>query len=231
MAFINILQGGYRGKLGETVGQKWNKDLILKTYNPHNTSNSSAQIDQRAHYKILIERASQSYMYADTVIPPKGKAMSRFNSYTSLLEYAMSRSLSAGTSFPWGVYSKSNIASPVMGIKDNAAWLYVFAESETPEETLKKLKETVFWGRFPVASAILPEGKFLLDEIYPRKMKPGVLSTPAPRGFFVKTSMALNKPGPALVSIGKRRQGKTLWSNVLVAGMGIQINENTTEPL
>ena len=50
MAFINLLKNGYRGKLGETVGQKWKNELTLRTYQGTNNSKSEAQLTQRAAY-------------------------------------------------------------------------------------------------------------------------------------------------------------------------------------
>ena len=59
MAFINLLKNGYRGKLGETVGQKWKNELTLRTYQGTNNSKSEAQLTQRAAYKELISMSSK----------------------------------------------------------------------------------------------------------------------------------------------------------------------------
>lgn len=82
MGFINLLKNGYRGKLGETVGQKWKDQLTVRTYQGTNNSKSPAQIDQRAHYKTLIQEASVRYPLFCTSERIQVKGMNKFNLFT-----------------------------------------------------------------------------------------------------------------------------------------------------
>lgn len=84
MAFINLLKNGYRGKLGETVGQKWKNELTLRTYQGTNNSKSEAQLTQRAIYKAGISSASVVYNNLHNIEPVKVKNMNYFNYITSL---------------------------------------------------------------------------------------------------------------------------------------------------
>lgn len=86
MGFINLLHNGYRGKLGQTVGQKWKGELTLRTYQEHNNSKSPAQVDQRNHYKTLISEASAHYPALYTTFNIKPKGMNYFNMFTSFWE-------------------------------------------------------------------------------------------------------------------------------------------------
>lgn len=82
MGFINLLKNGYRGKLGETVGQKWKDQLTVRTYQGTNNSKSPAQIDQRAHYKTLIQEAAVYYSFFVTSRRIQPKGMNKFNLFT-----------------------------------------------------------------------------------------------------------------------------------------------------
>lgn len=82
MGFINLLKNGYRGKLGETVGQKWKDQLTVRTYQGTNNSKSPAQLDQRAHYKTLIQEAAAHYPLLVTTEKYQVKGMNRFNLFT-----------------------------------------------------------------------------------------------------------------------------------------------------
>lgn len=82
MGFINLLKNGYRGKLGETVGQKWKDQLTIRTYQATNNSKSPAQIDQRAHYKTLIQEAAAYYPLFVTSRRIRPKGMNKFNLFT-----------------------------------------------------------------------------------------------------------------------------------------------------
>lgn len=82
MGFINLLKNGYRGKLGETVGQKWKNQMTVRTYQGTNNSKSPAQLDQRAHYKTLIQEASTYYPFFTTSERIQVKGMNKFNLFT-----------------------------------------------------------------------------------------------------------------------------------------------------
>lgn len=82
MGFINLLKNGYRGKLGETVGQKWKDQLTVRTYQGTNNSKSPAQLDQRAHYKTLIQEAAGHYPLFCTTEKYQVKGMNKFNLFT-----------------------------------------------------------------------------------------------------------------------------------------------------
>lgn len=83
MAFIHLLKNGYRGKLGETVGQKWKNELTLRTYQGTNNSKSEAQLQQRAIYKENISESSIVYSSLVGVNKNVAKGMNLFNLFTS----------------------------------------------------------------------------------------------------------------------------------------------------
>lgn len=85
MAFINLLHNGYQGKLGETVGQKWKNQRMVRTYNPHNTSRSQYQADVRNSYKKIIGIASDCYPYLFGAQYVNPKNRNRFNAFTSAM--------------------------------------------------------------------------------------------------------------------------------------------------
>lgn len=85
MAFINLLHNGYQGKLGETVGQKWKNQRMVRTYNPHNTSRSQYQADVRNSYKKIIGIASDCYPYLFGAQYVNPKKRNRFNAFTSAI--------------------------------------------------------------------------------------------------------------------------------------------------
>jgi len=51
MARQNFLSGGYIGKLGETVGQRWRNKRTIRTYVPTNSSKTPAQLSARAMFR------------------------------------------------------------------------------------------------------------------------------------------------------------------------------------
>jgi hypothetical protein len=51
MAIQNFLSGGFIGKLGETVGQRWRNKRTIRVHVPHNTSNTELQKSARAMFK------------------------------------------------------------------------------------------------------------------------------------------------------------------------------------
>lgn len=84
MGFINLLKNGYRGKLGETVGQKWKDQLTVRTYQAKNNSKSEAQLEQREFYKKVIAYASELYATSRNLVLPPNTKMNKFNFITSL---------------------------------------------------------------------------------------------------------------------------------------------------
>lgn len=87
MGKINLLKNGYRGKVGQTVGQQWNGQLTLRTHNEHNNSKSQAQLDQRATFGDLIKGAQQYYPMTFNYNPPKNYSGTKWNYLTKGLKY------------------------------------------------------------------------------------------------------------------------------------------------
>ena len=60
MAFQNFLSGGYIGKLGETVGQRWRNKRTVRVHVPHNTSKTPLQMTAREQFKLANQLAQQA---------------------------------------------------------------------------------------------------------------------------------------------------------------------------
>lgn len=79
MGKINLLKNGYRGKVGQTVGQQWNGELTLRVHNEHNYSKSEAQLAQRADFFQQIKISSVLSQSTFNFHAPKGSGISDWN--------------------------------------------------------------------------------------------------------------------------------------------------------
>lgn len=231
MGFINLLKNGYRGKLGETVGQKWKNQLTVRTYQSTNNSKSEAQLDQRAHYKALIQEASKFWPSSYNLIVPKKKSMSKYNYFVSIYEKVMGIIKAGQRSIAIDLYREKNIFQPDMGQKDGYFWLYVFLPEGKPPAIQKNLPYSVIFGLDQnLEPKSLPEN-FISGEVYPKRIKDGALLINVPRGYFVKTNLRVTDIVIPFLSIGKRTNSGIKWSEIAVIGGGLTMADADLEDL
>lgn len=212
MGFINLLKNGYRGKLGETVGQKWKDQLTVRTYQARNNSKSEAQLDQRAHYKDLIGQASSLWPSSLNIKAPKGKSMSDFNYYTSILEKIFTANVPTGQFYIAGQYNSQNIISPYVFVRDGSCWLYVNLPEGNPQADFKTLIPVIFYASTGRVAGDLSLDTIFTGNILEKKIKPGLVNGAFPRGYFVETVQRQSYRSIILAGIGKKKKGVIKWS-------------------
>lgn len=140
MGFINLLKNGYRGKLGETVGQQWKNQLTVRTYNPTNNSKSEAQLQQREYYKGMIQISS--IMYGASKGWPKNalKEMNSFNHFVSTVNEIVNINPLSPPLKQINIFNKMNVWADI-AIESNQKYSSVIYQSPfINEENIKKVK-------------------------------------------------------------------------------------------
>lgn len=231
MGFINLLKNGYRGKLGETVGQKWKNQLTVRTYQSTNNSKSQEQLDQRAHYKALIQEASRLYPSTFNLIVPKKKSMNRFNFFTSIIETVFENLGKNNFNFPLGDYRSKNILSQFGGIRDGAIWAYIILPYGEPPRSVVSIPQSIVLAMSGSGNPVMMPDGILADEILPKKVKSGASPYPFPRGYFVKTNINPSARSIIFFSVGRRERGATKWSELTMIQPVIQITDDILEDL
>lgn len=231
MGFINLLKNGYRGKLGETVGQKWKNQLTVRTYQSTNNSKSQEQLDQRAHYKALIQEASRLYPSTFNLIVPKKKSMNRFNFFTSIIETVFENLAKNNFNFPLGDYRSKNILSQFGGIRDGAIWAYIILPYGEPPRSVVSIPQSIVLAMSSSGNPVMMPDGILADEILPKKVKSGASPYPFPRGYFVKTNINPADRSIIFFSVGRRERGATKWSELTMIQPVIQITDDILEDL
>lgn len=140
MGFINLLKNGYRGKLGETVGQQWKNQLTVRTYQATNNSKSEAQLKRREIYKGMIQYSSQ--MYENSKGWPKNavKEMNSFNHFTSTIYEIVGIGQIKPPIKPINIFNKTGVWAET-AIEDGGKYSSIIYQ--TPflnEENIKKVK-------------------------------------------------------------------------------------------
>lgn len=231
MGTINLLKNGYRGKLGETVGQKWKNQLTVRTYQSTNNSKSEAQLNQRAHYKTLIQESSRLYPSTFNIIVPKKKSMNKFNFFTSSIEAVFENLGQNKFHFPLGDYRAKNVLCPFAGIKNNVIYAYIILPYGQPPQSILSIPQSVILGMDDMANPIaMPDG-ILAPEIIPKRVKAGATPYPFPRGYFVKTNIDGRRRDVFIISIGQKEKGTVRWSEVTMIQPVFPIVDDQLEDL
>lgn len=79
MGFMNLLKANYTGKLGETVGQGWNDQHIIRTYQESKPSNTEGQQEQKERFLRMVKPASIFWQSQYNMKPPAGYKGNPFN--------------------------------------------------------------------------------------------------------------------------------------------------------
>lgn len=216
MGFINLLKNGYRGKLGETVGQQWKNQLTVRTYQATNNSKSQAQLEQRGKYRAMIARASAFWPSALNIKAPKGKSMSDFNYYTSLIEDAMNANMKAGELIKLGQYNRDDIISPYVFTRDGKLWFYVNLPQGNPKEDFKAIKQAVFWNLSGMDLKPIAAGNILTGRILEKKLKAGITQKAFTRGYFVETTQSKTVTSNFLATLGKKKGSEIKWGGFTI---------------
>lgn len=231
MGFINLLKNGYRGKLGETVGQQWKNQLTVRTYQATNNSKSEAQLKQRQQYRGLIAIASAFWPSTINIKAPKGKSMSDFNYYTSLIQDAMNANMQAGEPLILGQYNRQDIVSPYVFLRDGTCWLYVNLPQGNPKEDFKNITQAVFWslkGRDTEPYAI---DNLLTGKILEKKLKEGVVRKAFPRGYFVETIQQQGDMKNIVATLGRKKGSEIKWGAFTTINPMVHLLDNMMEDL
>ena len=231
MGFINLLKNGYRGKLGETVGQQWKNQLTVRTYQATNNSKSETQLKQRDHYKELIKNAAGFWPSALNIKAPKGKSMSDFNYYTSLIEVAMTGNFQGGKLVELGQYNRQNIISPYVFIRDGKCWLYVNLPQGNPKEDFKTITQAILWSISAKDGTVSPTNNIISGKILEKKIKAGAIPKAFPRGYFIETTQPYPPVKNIVATLGKKRGNEIKWGGfVPLMGM-VHLLDNMLEDL
>ena len=231
MGFINLLKNGYRGKLGETVGQKWKNQLTVRTYQATNNSKSEAQLKQRQQYRGIIALASAFWPSAINIKAPKGKSMSDFNYYTSLIEDAMNANMMAGEPIILGHYNRNDIVSPYVFTRDGACWLYVNLPQGNPKEDFKNITQAVFWAIQGRNSEPYIIDNLLTGKMLEKKLKAGTVPKAFPRGYFVETIQQQRDPKNIVATLGKKRGSEIKWGGFTTLVPMVNLIDDVLEDL
>lgn len=231
MGFINLLKNGYRGKLGETVGQQWKNQLTVRTYQETNNSKSEAQLEQRKKYKALIKGAADLYPSTFNLIVPKKKTMNKFNFFTSNIMNIMENIRKNNFQFKLGDYKYKNILSQWGGVRDNAIWAYVILPYGEPPKNGLSIPQSIILGMKGNGNIAPMTDGILSQEIIPKKPKAGATPYPFPRGYFVKTKISAGSRDIFLIALGKKEKGSTKWSEITMIQPVFPIEDDQLEDL
>ena len=162
MAFINLLKNGYRGKLGETVGQKWKNELTLRTYQGTNNSKSEAQLQQRAIYKENISQSSVVYSTLVGVNKNVAKGMNLFNLFTS--QWSKTKGSVDNSWVTSKIFDKPNLELSLYGLySGDGAFFSIYPIP--PEIDIKKCRNFALKGFFCSEDANTKVIESLMDSI------------------------------------------------------------------
>ena len=231
MGFINLLKNGYRRKLGETVGQQWKNQLTVSTYHATNNSKSEAQLKQRQQYRGLIEMASALWPYALNIKAPKGKSMSDFNYYTSLIDSAMNADMRAGKLIMLGHYNRHDIISPYIFLRDGKLWFYVNLPQGNPKEDFKTITQAIFWNIEERTMKPVETDSILTGKILEKKLKAGIAREAFPRGYFVETTQTRQTSNNILATLGKKKGSEIKWGGFTIITPMVNLIDDALEDL
>lgn len=231
MGFINLLKNGYRGKLGETVGQQWKNQLTVRTYQATNNSKSEAQLKQRQQYRGMIALASALWPSALNIKAPKGKQMSDFNYYTSTLETAMNTEIRAGKLVILGHYNRHDIISPYIFLRDGKLWFYVNLPQGNPKEDFKTITQAILWNMEGKQLTPVAEDSILTGKILEKKLKAGTTQNAFPRGYFVETTQTQQTTRNILATLGKKKGSEIKWGGFALIIPMVNLLDDVLEDL
>ena len=231
MGFINLLKNGYRGKLGETVGQQWKNQLTVRTYQATNNSKSEAQLKQRQQYRARIGLASAFWPSAINIKAPKGKSMSDFNYYTSLIEDAMNADMRAGKLIMLGHYNRHDIISPYIFLRDGKLFFYVNLPQGNPKEDFKTITQAVFWNLRGRDLKPIAADNILTGRILEKKLKAGIAKEAFPRGYFVETTQTRQTTNNTLATLGKKKGSEIKWGGFTIITPMVNLIDDALEDL
>lgn len=84
MAKQNIINGGFRGKLGNVVGKGWKNVSVIQTYNPTNNSKSEGQLKCRGNFKMAIKAGVKAGLVVQNIYYFESNKMTQLNMRTRL---------------------------------------------------------------------------------------------------------------------------------------------------
>ena len=231
MGFINLLKNGYRGKLGETVGQKWKNQLTVRTYQATNNSKSEAQLKQRENYKILIGGASFYWPSALNIKAPKRKSISDFNYYTSITNKYIATNNPPGTFCIIDQYNKKNICLEFVIRKDNTLWAYILLPEGPAPKNMSKYVGVVLFAIDARTRTVISMDSLFTGNIIPKRIKHGVTDRNIGRGFFAQINPTIVDMRIAIISIGKKEGSIIKYSGFIKTQHAVTIKDDMLEDL
>lgn len=231
MGFINLLKNGYRGKLGETVGQQWKNQLTVRTYQETNNSKSEAQLEQREKYKTLIEGVSFYWPSALNIKAPKGKSMSDFNYYASITNKYMANNDPPGEFKIIDQYNKKNICQEFVMQKDNTLWAYILLPEGPAPKNMAKYIGVVLFAIDAKTQTVISMDSLFTGNIIPKRVKQGATHKNIGRGFLAQINPAINGMKIATISIGKKEGSIIKYSGFITTQHPVTIVDDMLEDL
>lgn len=217
MGKINLLKNGYTGKVGQTVGQRWNGELTLRTHNEHNTSRSDAQLAQRAAFGGMIKEAVAAKDLLFNYNAPKGGKMSNWNFFTKSLSYILNAPITPGEAFSIRSDSKKSLCAGYGIFMDGNFWLILQAQSNRSPWDYSKTK---FYGMgFPgqARSDLIKEFSIARPEFIKK-------NPPVPEAVKIRKNCVLFKTPLAATDRDILAVGLVLKSKAQVAYTEVSLN-------
>lgn len=209
MAFINLLHNGYQGKLGETVGQKWKNKRTVRTYNPHNSSKSEAQLEQREVYKEMIDLASALYATSKNLILPPGTNMNKFNFITSFVSLILDDPSAIYDYIPFKGLKNTTILFPYGFMIGQKAYIYINDPEGEIKKSLNSISVHVLFGFNSRNLGAMPVDKAEPVAIYDKSLVGVVNGIAVKKGFAIELDITQERGleilGYLIIKKGKQR--------------------------
>lgn len=215
MAFIHLLKNGYRGKLGETVGQKWKNELTLRTYQATNNSKSEAQLQQRVIYKENISESSIVYSSLVGVRKNVAKGMNLFNLFTS--QWSKTKGALDNSWVTSKIFDKPNLELSLYGVySDGAGFFSVYVIP--PEIDINRCKNFAlkgFFGTLDVNTQVLSTLMDVITAIGVGRFENDNTGLVTDNGLIVQSERVFKFPNKTLFQLSFDFENKHYVTNLL----------------
>lgn len=214
MGFINLLKNGYRGKLGETVGQKWKNQLTVRTYQETNNSKSEAQLDQRAHYKTLISQSAAAYPTRNNFPKTPEKSMNDFNYYTRLTEIIEKEGIPRGNALFTGIFNKRDICHPTRYYINGNYFFFTPIPFDVTQVNIKDYKLVIISNLNTKTGEYIPVDIDITQNQSTRQFKQGKNRFNGNRGILWKINGFPTYNGTLLGAFARKKGNKWEYSGI-----------------
>lgn len=214
MGFINLLKNGYRGKLGETVGQQWKNQLTVRTYQATNNSKSEAQLDQRAHYKEIITQSSLAYPSRNNFPKSPEKSMNDFNYYTRITENIEKEGIPATNAIFTGIFNKRDICHPTRYYINSNYFFFTPITFNVTQVNIKDYKLIIISNLNTTTGKYMPIDIDITQAQSTRQFKQGRHRYPGNRGILWRIDGFPPYNGTLLGAFARKKGSKWEYSGI-----------------